>query len=282
MKRWIKWAMGTGIAGMLYVLLDALVLEKYFFDIKEFDIGDKSSDEKIKLLLLSDLHFKQKVGPFYKRLIRKIKDINPDMILITGDVIDQTGTPALARNFFNLLPRYMPKAAILGNHDHKSEVSVQTLKDIYQKHNGDLLINESKAYTINGHTIMITGVDDFIKGSAHFEGAVKDVGKEAHHILLVHSPMQQEVIQNKIKNLNANRGEDRQLHIQYIFACHNQGGQVRLPGWVPVLPEKSGGYINGWYNTQAPYLYLSKGFGTTAIPVRFGARAEVTVFNYYV
>lgn len=282
MKRWTKWAVGAGVAGSVYVLLDALILEKYFFDIKEFDIGEKNSNEKIKLLLLSDLHFKQKLGPFYKRLVRKIKDINPDIILITGDLIDQTGVPAPARKFFQLLPHHIPKAAILGNHDHKSEVSLQTLKDIYQKHNGDLLINESKAYAINGHTLMVTGVDDFIEGSAHFEDAVKNVGKEAHHILLVHSPMQQEVIQRKIKNLNANRGEDRQLHIQYIFAGHNHGGQVQLLGWTPVLPEKSGNYISGWYNTEAPYLYLSKGFGTTAVPVRFGARSEVTVFNYYV
>lgn len=281
MKRWTKWVIGAGVAGTLYVLLDALVLEKYFFDIKKFDIGDKNSEEKIKLLLLSDLHFKQKLWPFYKRLTRKIKDINPDMILITGDVIDQTGTPAPARNFFNLLPHHIPKAAILGNHDHKSEVSVQTLKDIYQKHNGDLLINESKAYTINGHTIMITGVDDFIKGSAHFEEAVKNVGKERHHILLVHSPLQQEVVQRKTRDINTNRSEDQQLNIQYIFAGHNHGGQVQLFGFAPVLPEKSGGYINGWYNTQAPYLYVSKGFGTTAIPVRFGARSEITVFNYY-
>lgn len=204
------------------------------------------------------------------------------MLFITGDLIDQTGTAAPARNFFELLPGHIPIAAILGNHDHQSEVSLQTLKDIYQKHNGYLLVNESKDFTINGHTIMVTGVDDFIEGSAHFEDAVKNAGKEKHHFLLIHSPMQQQVIQRKIKNLNANRSEDRQLHIQYIFAGHNHGGQVQLLGWAPVLPEKSGGYINGWYNTEAPYLYVSKGFGTTAVPVRFGARSEVTVFHYYV
>lgn len=282
MKRWTKWALGAGAAGILYVLLDALLLEKYFFDIKTFDIGKKNSDQKIKLLLLSDLHFKQKLWPFYKKLIRKVKDINPDIILITGDVIDQTGTPAPARKFFRLLPPHIPKAIILGNHDHRSEVSVQTLRDIYQQHNGILLINESKAYTINGTAIMITGVDDMIEGSAHLEKAVKNIGKEKHHILLVHSPLQQEAVQRKIKSINSNRSEDRQLNIQYIFAGHNHGGQVRLFGFAPVLPEKSGGYINGWYNTKKPYLYVSKGFGTTAIPVRFGARSEVTVFNYYV
>jgi predicted MPP superfamily phosphohydrolase len=47
-----------------------------------------------------------------------------------------------------------------------------------------------------------------------------------------------------------------------------------------VLPKKSGNYINGWYNKEEPYLYVSNGFGTSEVPFRFGARPEITMFYY--
>lgn len=126
---------------------------------------------------------------------------------------------------------------------------------------------------------MITGLDDFIEGDASFKDAVKNVGREENHILLIHSPKQQDKVLEKIKKMNAKRSEEKQLNIQYIFAGHNHGGQVRIFGYAPALPEKSGKYMNGWYNHKPPYLYVSRGFGTSTLPVRFCARSEVTVFN---
>ncbi len=83
--------------------------------------------------------------------------------------------------------------------------------------------------------------------------------------------------------INASLPKDEQLNISYIFAGHNHGGQVTLFGlYAPVLPKKSGDYLKGWYNQEKPYLYLSKGFGTSTLPFRFGARAEITLFYYYI
>lgn len=281
-KSLIKWGIGTGVMAAAFVLLDALFLEKYFFRIKTFDIGTKYSNKKLRLLLLSDLHFKQQLWPFYRKLARKINELQPDIILIAGDVVDQHGNKKPVNQFFNLLNEQIPKIVILGNHEHKSEVSIQSIKRIYQQHHCDLLVNESKVYKIKGSSLTVTGLDDFIEGSANIEKAVKNVGREAHHILLIHSPLQQEKVMDKLKSINAVRREDQQLNIQYIFAGHNHGGQVRIFGLAPVLPEKSGNYVHGWYNNHSPYLYVSQGFGTSAIPVRFGARSEIILFNYYV
>lgn len=79
--------------------------------------------------------------------------------------------------------------------------------------------------------------------------------------------------------MNQLRNDEEKLNLQYIFAGHNHGGQVRIFGFAPVMPEKSGHYVNGWYNAKSPYLYVSKGFGTSTLPFRFGARAELTVFD---
>lgn len=268
----------TAIAGIGSAILDALFLEKYFFEIKTFHIGKKGSNQKMKLLFLTDLHFQKSLGPSFKKLANKINDINPDLILISGDVIDEDGMYAPAKQFFSLLRYSIPKVTIMGNHDHKSRVRIQTYKQLYEQSNCRLLINESTEYAIAGKRLMVTGVDDFIEGNASFSKAVKDVGKEDNHVLLIHSPLQQETILQEMKKINALRPEESKLNIQYIFAGHNHGGQVCILGYAPILPAKAGNYLKGWYNDQPPYLYLSKGFGTATLPVRFGARSEVTVF----
>jgi predicted MPP superfamily phosphohydrolase len=278
-KQWIVAGLATAALGLL---ADAMFFEKYFFQIKHFDIGNKGSGKSIKLVLLTDLHFRSILWPYYRRLARKVNQLQPDLVLITGDSLDSSGRTPPMNHFFDLLDQGVQKVAIPGNHDHKADNDLSSIKKVYKNHNCDFLVNESKAYLLDGERVMITGLDDFIEGESRFAEAVKEVGEEKFHILLVHSPLQQEMVRDKIRKINEERDPSNQLNISYIFAGHNHGGQIRLPGWVPVLPVKSGDYVDGWYNKSSPYLYVSKGFGTSTVPFRFGARAEVTVFNYYV
>jgi predicted MPP superfamily phosphohydrolase len=283
MKKFYQRFAIAGISAVaLAVLLEAWFLEKYFFAVKHFSIGRRDSDKKIKILLITDIHFKKKLWPFHYRLAQKINKINPELLLIAGDIIDQYGEATPARKFFPLLKRTIPKIAIQGNHDHRNNVSTATLKEIFSKNNGHLLINETIQLHIKGNVFTITGLDDFIEGYSRFPEAVSHVKREPNHLMLVHSPYQQEYVLQQMNEINKNREYENQLNIQYIFAGHNHGGQVRLGSIVPVLPEGSGDYINGWYNKEKPYLYVSKGFGTSGIPFRFGARSEIIVFNYNV
>jgi uncharacterized protein len=278
------WWTGAALAlvGAAAVLLDALVLEKYFFKTKFFDIGTKGSNKQIKIVLLTDLHFKDAVLPHYRKLADKLHQLKPDLLLITGDTLDSTGKIEPVQDFFDLLDPKLKKVAIPGNNDYRAGPSISRLQKVMEDHNCDLLVNESKAYTISGTRIMVTGLDDLLEGNSCFRDAVKEVGNEEHHLLLVHSPLQQENARAEIERINKKRNAADKLNIRYIFAGHTHGGQVRLPGYVPVLPGKSGNYVNGWYNDNAPYLYVSRGFGTSSIPLRFFAKSEVTVFNYHV
>jgi predicted MPP superfamily phosphohydrolase len=277
---YLKWGAGIMAAGATLALVDALFLEKYYFHVKQFDIGKLDSSRKLRLLLLTDLHFGHRLWPFYRKLARKVNSINPDLILVSGDVIDQFGEAAPAEKFFSLLHHHIPKLGIPGNHDNKSKVSRYRLRKIFENHNGYLLENETKSLNLGGVRVTVTGVDDFIEGDASFPDAVKDTGREDHHFLLVHSPLQQEQCLADMDSINNLRNADNRLNIQYIFAGHNHGGQVRLGPIVPVLPEMSGNYVNGWYNEKKPWLYVSRGFGTSSIPFRFGARSEITLFHY--
>ncbi|GAA0189173.1 metallophosphoesterase [Fulvivirga kasyanovii] len=277
-----KWIAGAGLAAGL-VLLDALVLEQYLFTVKQFDIGNKHSRSRpCRMVLLTDLHLGKRLAPKYIRLIRRIKKLNADIILFAGDAIDEDGDTRTLDDFFSRLPATIPKVAILGNHEYKNEAGLDELKALYKKHHIDLLINGSKAYPIGSKRLMVTGLNDFIESTQNFSKAIEGVGKEDMHIALIHSPLQQEKLLAQIKATNQSRPGDQKLNIEYLFAGHNHGGQVTFFGLFPLLlPIKSGDYVNGWYNDNKPYLYVSKGFGNSTVPFRFGARAEMIVFNYY-
>lgn len=269
------------VTGIIVALVEALFLEKYFFKVERFNIGRLNSNRRVRIILLTDLHFKKRFWSFHAKLANTINGLKPDLILISGDIIDETGTSATAATkFFNRLNRDVLKAAILGNHDHKNKVDIQTYMQMLEQNNCVLLTNKSKAFLIRGERIMVTGVDDFIEGEPCFSDAIKSVGKEKNHLLLVHSPKQLEKVKKELKVINKARNFDEQLNIQYAFAGHNHGGQVKILGFAPVMPEKSGKYISGWYNKKPPYLYVSNGFGTSTLPFRFGARSEVTVLEY--
>lgn len=280
-KNALKWASLGLLAGAGLVLLNALFLEQYFFRVKQFQIGIKGGRKKRRLLLLTDIHLKKDLRSFHIRLANKINRLDPHLILISGDMLDDGGTAALMHAFLNRIHKHIPKVAILGNHDHRARVKNETIEQIYRQYNCHLLVNESKAFELDGVRMMVTGLDDFIEGEHDFSAAVNGVGYEEHHLLLVHSPLQQEEAMANMKSINEGRAEGDKLNISYIFAGHNHGGQVRFLGYAPVLPEMSGNYVNGWYNQNFPLLYISKGFGTTSIPFRFGARSEVTLLNYY-
>ena len=65
-----------------------------------------------------------------------------------------------------------------------------------------------------------------------------------------------------------------------MLAGHTHGGQVRLPFCPPfVRPPGGEGYTAGFYQTAKGTLYVNRGLGMTSLPLRFGARPELTVFH---
>jgi predicted MPP superfamily phosphohydrolase len=279
-----KYLLPAALTTLALVLLDSLFLEKYFFQIRKIPIGNLQSGQSyIRLLLLADLHLTNRLTIKHSRLVRKIHALAPDLILITGDAIDKFGQIEVLNNFLSRIDKSISKLAIMGNHEYKRGVDITHLKEVYKRHNGNLLINESRIFRLGETQLIITGVDDFIKGEDNFGEAIKGIGHHDHHIVLIHSPLQQEKLMDEIIRINATRLEQEQLNISYIFAGHNHGGQVTPFGLFPLyLPKKAGHYFKGWYNQQKPFLYLSKGFGTSTIPFRFFARAEITLFRYYI
>src|SRR5687767_10023408 len=113
----------TGMAGMAMVTGE-YVLEKLNIEFNHFDLGNKKDGERpIKLVQISDLHLIEITWP-HRRMISKINELKPDLLLFTGDIIDDNKNFNLFKDFLKLLDMEIPKAAIMGNWDYITGISV--------------------------------------------------------------------------------------------------------------------------------------------------------------
>lgn len=254
----------TGIiASIGALLLDALWFEKYVIDWNYFDIS-KSDTNKIKIIQISDLHFDE-LRYFHKSIAKKINYLQPDFIFITGDSVDKTEKIELLHQFLNLIDNSIPKYAITGNWEYWGNVNLNKLKHTFSNHNCELLINENRTVAIKNRKISIIGIDDYVGGTPDLKKAIKNIEKTDTTIVLSHCPEYRDVIAKQ-------KGD---LTIDLVLSGHTHGGQITFLGFVPFKPQGSGNYLKGWYKNTQPKMYISKGIGTSILPIRFGARAEM-------
>lgn len=251
-------------------------------EVTEYAIGrPERGGTPLRLLHLSDLHLRYHLRPRHLRLAETVRRLRPDLILLTGDAVDRWGMAFPLDRLLQLLPAEVPKAAILGNHDYKSGIGIPAFRRLYARHNGLLLVNESVTYAFGDTRLVVTGLDDGLRGVPDFARAVRDLEATGHHLVLIHRPGQQEDVLRQLAGINAARPPDRQLGVGYLLAGHTHGGQITFLGFAPYLPRQSGKYIKGWFNGKPPLLYVSRGFGASLIPFRYGAPPEITLFHYY-
>lgn len=249
------------LAGL--VVLDSLWFEKYVIDWKYFDIS-KSENNKIKIIQISDLHFDQ-LRYFHKSIAKKINSIKPDLIVITGDSIDKTDKIESLNKFLELIDKSIQKFAITGNWEYWGNVNLTELKSVYSQNNCELLINENRTISIRNRELSIIGIDDLVGGNADFRKATKNLKATETNIVLSHCPAHRDIIAKQKGNLK----------VDLVLSGHTHGGQINFFGLVPFKPQGSGNYLKGWYKESEPKMYVSKGIGTSILPIRFGARAEI-------
>ncbi len=259
-RKFIKRLLLTSIG---LVLLDSLWFEKYIIDWNYFDLS-KNQKDKIKFIQISDLHF-DSLRSFHKSIAKRINKSKPDLIFITGDTVDKTEKIDALNEFLNLIDKSIQKYAITGNWEYWGNVDLNKLKHTFSENNCELLINENRSLVIKNREISIIGIDDFIGGNADFKTAIKNLKPTSTNIVLSHCPMHRDLITTEKGNLN----------IDLVLSGHTHGGQITFLGIVPFKPRGSGKYLKGWCKNTEPKMYISKGIGTSILPIRFGARAEM-------
>lgn len=248
---------------------DSFFFKNYFIETNEFYWGGAVKNEpNLRLVQFSDLHIKV-ISKRLKKAVSKVNSLNPELIFFTGDSINSNDFLPVLNNFLQLFNKDIQKVAILGNWEVYGSVDIERLQAVYAANNCLLLMNETQQFTFGNKTISITGVDDYSMERADYEKAVQHYRDSDYHIVLSHCPEHCDVISTQSGN----------VPVDFILSGHTHGGQVKLLGYVPMLPPGSGSYLSGWYNHIQPPLYVSKGLGTSVLPVRLGCTAEITVFH---
>ncbi|MFQ7002088.1 MAG: metallophosphoesterase [Clostridium sp.] len=147
---------------IVLILLIFLYYENNKIDISNYKItSNKIKNEDLKILHLSDLHCKS-FCKNQKYLIKKIKNINPDIIVFTGDLISRRVDKEKYINSYLLLEelsKTFPIYFTTGNHEYKSKA----LKEVQEKLTSfgvHVLINNYEKFTIKNTEIFIFGFDD--------------------------------------------------------------------------------------------------------------------------
>ncbi len=228
-----------------------------------------SAFDGLKVVQFSDLHLGfHSHEKDLKHLMESITSQSPDVICFTGDIIDNSAKPlAQAVPYLASLQAPMGKFAILGNHDHWGQPGevIQMLKasGFVVLQNSNIILRRQESM------IAIVGLEDLLIGNPDPDKALKGVPEGTFSLLLMHEPDY------------ADTASLYPFDIQ--ISGHSHGGQVRLPliGAV-TTPIGSKRYIQGLYTLESNgmQLYVNRGIGVTALPIRFLCRPELTVFTF--
>jgi len=228
--------------------------------VREVRISLTDFPEEIKIVHITDAHG---LGiPNDGRLMRAIRSFAPDIIALTGDMIDEATTdftPVLTA--VTDLSAIAPVLFVPGNHERanpKGEAFISSLSTA----GATVLLND--AFLIKG--LSVCGVDDVNFSLHDVPSALAVYGR--CDILLSHSP-------EIYKSIN-------EFNIPLVLAGHTHGGQVRLP-IIGVIFMPGGNIpehlMRGLTKDGDTTFYVSVGLGTRLVPIRFMSRAEISLIR---
>lgn len=258
-----------------------LYLQNNIIDITKYNLKYDKADEPIRIVQLSDLHSK----PF-KKVLKKIDEIKPDIICITGDYInDREKNKKKMLKYAKALVTRAKVYYITGNHERRLE-NFDELMDELSKVGFIVLLNRVSIYNDKGFEIDFLGLDEnqanFDDYKARKKGTFeyKDMSPYfkqldelgGYKIVLSHFPENFE----GIKEMNYS-----QYDFDLQLSGHAHGGQFCLPFIGPVYSPGQGlkpKYAKGSFGNR-PKLIVSRGLGNAEFPFRLFNHPEINVIN---
>jgi uncharacterized protein len=219
--------------------------------------------------LVTDIHSSMYMRkPEMAEYVRRLNDLGTDIVVVGGDLVN--GSPdeiyPLAEAFSNLKAP-MGAFGVLGNHDFYSR-SPDTIARVASEAGIHMLRDERISLTRNGTRLHLVGIDDVGSGNAaetkirQAQGTIRSKGTQ---ILLCHRPYFLE--------------QAAALGVDLVLSGHTHGGQLvfgRIGNTAFTPAALASNYVWGHYRHDACQMYVSRGIGTVAVPVRINCPPELT------
>lgn len=246
---------------ILVILLTAsFILSQSAISISQYDCSASSLTQPLRIVQLTDLH-NSEFGKGNERLLRRVSAQEPDLILLTGDMLNQyeerTDVPV---NLIRELSQIAPVYASYGNHEKQHERAFGSdLREAFTAAGATFLNREWVDVEIKGQKLRIGGIYSYCLPAYYMqEGNVDklDVSflqefcdTDRTKLLLCHMPV------CWIRN-----GSLDYWDVDLIFAGHAHGGQIRIPFVVGLYAPDQ-----GWFPGRCEGLFFSKDGSHTLI-----------------
>ena len=247
-------------------------------EVNEYEIASDRIPEAFagfRIAQVSDLHNKD-FGEGYGQLLTLLSQINPDIIVVTGDLIDSRQTDLdIALEFAWQAGKIARVYYVSGNHEARVP-EYEDLKIGLVKAGVVILENQKVQITREGESITIMGIDDPSFQEDYLFGDSESVARQAI-----------ENLQNESDGytiLLSHRPELFDLYVEtemdLVFSGHAHGGQFRLPFVGGLVAPNQGffpKYDAGLFSEGSTNMIVSRGVGNSIIPIRFNNRPEIIV-----
>lgn len=263
------------------VLSIILVICGFYFEnttkIKNYDVKIETKLENtssMKVALISDIHIGYTFGQSHlNKMITEINDLNPDIIVIAGDLIDSDLDIALHETDLSVLSNLKSKYGTffaLGNHDCYTQ-QIERLSNILRENNITVLNDDYSL--INDDLYIIGRVDpnistissnSYVSERNSLNSIISDIDKSKPTLVIDHSPNN---MQDSIEN-----GIDIQV------SGHTHNGQL-FPFNFVVNKTSPIGY--GYKKINDTNVIVSSGYGTWGPPIRTTGHSEIALINIY-
>lgn len=229
-----------------------------------------------KIVQISDFH-NTKSKRLAKDLVKEIKNQKPDIIVLTGDLIDANKEHMdISIDFIKEINNTAPIYFVTGNHE-ASINDYSELKNKLEENNVTILDNESQVIKKKSSEINIIGISDPTMKHSHYETDENiiefeldsiDYNKDNYTILLSHRP---ELFEIYVDN-----------DINLVLTGHAHGGQIRIPFIVGLIAPNQGlfpKYTNGKIEQDDTTMIVSRGIGNSILPFRINNRPELVLIT---
>ena len=234
------------------------------------------SFEGFRIAQVSDLH-NAELGKDNNKLIEKLNECEPDIIVLTGDLIDSNHTNLeVALSFARQAVKIAPCYFVTGNHEAWVGSQYEELKTSLENAGVTVLQDEAIELNYGDECIQLIGLNDpdFSERDSSLSESILETKlsqvniSNGFTILLSHRPEHFNVYQNK--------------NIDLVLSGHAHGGQFRLPFLGGVIAPNQGlfpKYDAGIYTENGTTMIVSRGIGNSIIPVRINNRPEIIIIE---
>lgn len=278
---WILLALLVLVA--LYLYIQNNVVSKRTYNVFIPNLHPEVKDKQI--LFLSDTHFrKSNSKTFVNRLLTRIEEEAPDLILFGGDIVHTIDSEAVighSKDFFAQLRSIAPTYAIFGNHDLGSP-RIKEVERALKRADVRVLKNEAIwiSFEKPNAGFWLTGLNDYESTIVSKKDVLKNIempkdSKNEPKILLAHYP---HFFEKYLIN------DDKRPDL--ILSGHAHGGQVILPIigglFAPgqgVNPKFDYGIFTSEKHPHSR-LILTRGIGNSSFPLRINNRPEIVIVEF--